>query len=157
MEGDGISNFRLLTMFNTELKILPKVLADRLQDVLNRLISPEQTCVVKSRMIQDNLHLVRTIIEKIDREATLLNLDQSKGFDRVDHRFLEAVLSAAVYKLYFRSSIRLLYASSSVMVEVNGVRSKHFILTRSIRQSRFHSPLLYVLAFPVHVEGESGP
>ena len=30
--GDGISNFRPLTMLNTDLKILAKILADRLQD-----------------------------------------------------------------------------------------------------------------------------
>ena len=36
--------------------------------------------------------LVRTIVEKVDGNASLINLDQSKAFDRVDHTFLEAVL-----------------------------------------------------------------
>ena len=48
---------------------------------------------MKGRSIQDNLHLVRQILEGIedDTEAALINLDQSKAFDRVDHRFLAAV------------------------------------------------------------------
>ncbi|CAE1178594.1 unnamed protein product [Acanthosepion pharaonis] len=109
--GDGLGNFRPLTMLNTDLKILAKILANRLQLVLSRLIGPEQTCAVKGRTIQDNLHMVRLILEQVDSEAALINLDQSKAFDRVDHRFLEAVLSAAGFGADFRSWIRLLYAS----------------------------------------------
>lgn len=43
-------------MLNEVLKILVKVLANRLPVVLDRLISPEQTCAVKGRLIQNNLH-----------------------------------------------------------------------------------------------------
>ena len=93
-----------------------------MQTVLPSLICPEQTCAVKGRTIQDSLHLVRTIVEKVDGNAALINLDQSKAFDRVDHAFLEAVLSSAGFGVDFRTWIRLLYASPGVMVEVNGVR-----------------------------------
>ena len=61
-----------------------------LQHVINDLIDPEQNYAVKGRSIEDNLHLVRQILEgtEDDTEATLTNLDQSKAFDRVDHGFL---------------------------------------------------------------------
>ena len=97
-------------MLNTDLKILAKILANHLQTVLSCLICPEQTCAVKGRTTQDSLHLVRTIVEKVDGNAALINLDQSKAFDRVDHGFLESVLSAASFGLHFRTWIRLLYA-----------------------------------------------
>ena len=132
----------LRKMLNTDLKILAKILANRLQTVLPSLICPEQTCAVKGRTIQDSLHLVRTIVEKVDGNAALINLDQSKAFDRVDHAFLEAVLSAAGFGIDFRTWIRLLYASPGVMVEVNGVRSEPFTLTRLIRQGCPLSPML---------------
>ena len=105
--GDGISNFCPLTMLNTDLKILVKMLANRSQTVLPSLICPEQTCAVKCRTIQDSLHLVCTIIEKVGNGA-LINLDQSKAFDRVDHGFLEFVLSAAGFRLHFCTWIHLL-------------------------------------------------
>ena len=101
---------------------------------------------MKGRTIQDSLHLVRTIVEKVDGNTALINLDKSKAFDRVDHAFLEAVLSAAGFGLHFRTWIRLLYASPGVVVEVNGVRSEPFTLTRSIRQGCPLSPILYILA-----------
>ena len=101
---------------------------------------------MKGRTIEESLHLVRTIVEKVDGNAALINLDQSKAFDRVDHGFLESVLSAAGFGLHFRTRIRLLYASPGVMVEVNGVRSEPFTLTQSIRQGCPLSPMLYILA-----------
>lgn len=50
-------------------------------------------CTVKIRTIQDNLHLVYTVIEEIDTEATLTNLNQSKSFDRDDYSFLKTSFS----------------------------------------------------------------
>ena len=39
--------------------------------------------------MQDNLHLVHVILEGLEdgTKATLINLDQSKALDRVDHQF----------------------------------------------------------------------
>ena len=60
--ADRISDFYPLTILNTDLKILEKIIADRLQTVLPSLICPEKICAVKGRTIQDSLHLVRTIV-----------------------------------------------------------------------------------------------
>ena len=42
-------------------------------------------------------------------EAALINLDQSKSFNRVDHRFLSTVLETAGFKLEFRKWISMIY------------------------------------------------
>ena len=59
------------------LKILAQVLANRLRLVISDLIGPEQNYAVKGRSIQDNLHLIREVLEGIedDTEATLISLD----------------------------------------------------------------------------------
>ena len=58
-----------------QLKILAQVLANRLQLVICDLIGLEQNYTVKGRSIQDNLHLVREILEGLedDTEAALIN------------------------------------------------------------------------------------
>ena len=118
-DEDGICNFRSLTMLNTDFKILAKILAGRLQTVLAILICPEQSCAVKVRTIQDSLHMVRMIVEKVNGNRALINLDQSKDFDRVDHSFLKAAFSAAALGLHFCCWIRLLMRPHGVMVEMN--------------------------------------
>ena len=71
---EGLDDYRPITLLNTELKILAQVLANRLQIVISNLIAPEQTFAVKGRSIQDNLHLIREVLEGIedDTEASLL-------------------------------------------------------------------------------------
>ena len=74
---EGLDYYRPITLLDTELKILTRVLANRLQLVISNLISPEQTYAVKGRSIQDNLHLIREVLERIEggTEAALISLD----------------------------------------------------------------------------------
>ena len=147
VRGD-LDDYRPITLLNTELKILARVLANRLQLVISDLIGPEQNYAVKGRSIRDNLHLVRQILEGIkdDTRAALINLDQSKAFDRVDHRFLAAVLETAGFQPEFRKWISILYHNPQAVVQVNGRCSGAFAIERSVRQGCPLSPLLYVLA-----------
>ena len=146
--GEGLDDYRPITLLNTELKILARVLANRLQLVISDLIGPEQTFAVKGRSIQDNLHLIREVLEGIedDTEAALVSLDQSKAFDRVDHRFLASVLETAGFQPEFCRWISMMYHNPQAVVQVNGRRSRVFAIERSVRQGCPLSPLLYVLA-----------
>ena len=56
---EGLEDYRPITLLNTELKILARVIPNRLQVSISDLIGPDQTYAVKGRSIQDNLHLVR--------------------------------------------------------------------------------------------------
>ena len=108
---EGLDDYRPITLLNTELKILAQVLANRLQIVISDLIGPKETCAMKGRSIQDNQHLIREVLEGIEdgTEAVLISLDQSKVFDRVDHRFLVTVLETAGFQLEFRRWISMMY------------------------------------------------
>ena len=112
------------------------------------LIGPEQNYAVKGRSIQENLHLVREILEGIkdDDEAALISWDQSKAFDRVDHQFLATVLETTGFEPEFHKWISILYHNPQAVVQVNGKCSKAFVIERTVRQGRPLSPLLYVLA-----------
>ena len=145
---EGLDDYRSITLLNTELKILARVLANRLQLVISDLIGPEQTFAVKGRSIQDNLHLIREVLEGIkdDTEAALISLDQSKALDMVDHRFLASVLETAGFKPEFRRWISMMYQNPQAVVLVNGRRSGVIAIERSVRQGCPLSPLLYVLA-----------
>ena len=104
---EGLDAYRPITLLNTELMILARDLTNCLQLVISDLIGPEQTFDVKGRSIEDNLHLVREVLERMDdgTEAALINLDQSKAFDWVDHRFLASVLESAGFKPEFCRSM----------------------------------------------------
>ena len=100
------------------------------------------------RSIQDIVHLIRGVLEEIEdgTEAALIILDQSKAFDRVDHRFLATVLETAGFQPEFRRWISMMYHNPQAVVQVNRRRLRAFAIERSVRQDCPMSPLLYVLA-----------
>ena len=99
---------------------------------------------MKGRSIQDNLHLIREVLEGIedDTEAALISLDQSKTFDRVAHLFLATVLETVGFEPEFRKWISMMYHKPQA-----GERkvSRAFAIERLVRQGCPLSPL-YVLA-----------
>ena len=103
---------------------------------------------MKGRSIQDSLHLIREVLKGIEdgTEAALISLDQSKAFDRVDHRFLATVLETAGFEPEFCRWISMIYHNPQAVVQVNGGRSRASAVERSVRQGCPLSPLLYVLA-----------
>ena len=146
--SEGLDDYKPITLLNTELKILARVWANRLQIVVSVLIGPEQTYAVNGRSILDNLHLIREVLAGIEdgTEAALICLDQFKAFDGVDHRFLASVLETAEFQSEFYRWISLMYHNPQAVVQENGRRSKAFAIERSARQGCPLSPILYVLA-----------
>lgn len=60
-----ISTLRSLTMLNTELKTLMKVLGKWLARVVGRLVSEADTCATPARTIYGNHHLIRYSLERV--------------------------------------------------------------------------------------------
>ena len=92
--------------------------------------------------------MIREVLEGIEdgTKAALISLDQSKAFDRVDHRFLATVLETAGFKPEFRRGISMMYHNPQAVVQVNGRRLRVFMIEHSVQQGCPLSPLLYVLA-----------
>ena len=129
---EDLDDYRPKILLNTELKILVQVLANCLQLVISDLIGP-----VKGKLIQDNSRLVHEVLEQLkdNTKAALINLDQAKAFDRVDHQFLATVLETAGFKPGFHKWISMMYDNLQVVVQVNGKHSEPFAIEWSVRQA----------------------
>lgn len=70
-------------------KFFAKVLAKNLALVIDGLFGQAQTCAILTKTIQDNLRLMRNIMDWVRNEAemsqSLIYLDDSKPSDRVNH------------------------------------------------------------------------
>ena len=105
-----------------------RVLANRLQLVISDLIRPEQNYDMKGRSTQNNLNLVCEVLD--GTEATMINLDPSKAFNRVNHRFLATVLENSGFKPEFRS---MMNDNPQVVVQVNRKHPEVFAIERLVR------------------------
>ena len=148
--GDPLEakNKRPITLLNVDYKILAKALCNRLGTVMPDLVGPYQTCAVRGHSIQQNLWLMRDLVEYVkdrDLPCALVSLDQEKAFDMVDHGFLLKVLKKYNLSPIFVKWVRLLYNSVYSRVVVNGLPSDPIKIQRGVRQGCPLSPLLYVL------------
>lgn len=127
-KGDIISNFRPITLLNIELSIWAKVLEKRLECVVEQLVGEVQTCTILSRSINDNFHLLYYFLERVrkisGKSGTLVPLNQSKAFYRVDHWYLTVVLEGAGLGPNFRVWVAALYNDIVFIVRVNDFFSK---------------------------------
>lgn len=98
--------------------------------------------------ITSNLHLLRDILDYIDRTnetGILLSLDQERAFDRVNRTFLQSLLPRFGFGPSFCFWINTLYNGVNMRVIVNEWLTDAIPLSRGVRQGDSLSPLLYVL------------
>jgi hypothetical protein len=95
----SMKDWRPIALCNVLYKIISKVLANRLKNVLSKCISDNQSAFVPGRSILDNamvaievLHFMKAKTRGEDRYVAL-KLDISKAYDRMDWNYLMAVLA----------------------------------------------------------------
>ena len=143
------ASYRPVSLLNVDTKILAKILAIRLENVLPTIIHEDQTGFIKNRQLSHNIRRLFNIIYTSNTNSLseiLLSLDAEKAFDRVEWGYLFSALSRFGFGPRYISWIRLLYASPMASVQTNKIRSEYFRLTRSTRQGCPLSPLLFALA-----------
>ena len=89
-----LSNWRPISLLNTDSKILAKALSTRLGKVLAHIVADDQTCGVPGRTILNILRDLVVICKPKNISAAIINIDQMKAFDIVNWAFMYKTLQA---------------------------------------------------------------
>ena len=147
-DTNQLSNYRPLTMINTDAKLLCKVLSRRLDRVISSLVHPDQTGFIGGRYIHENTMLVRETQKHFAADNSpraILFVDQEKAFDRCDWSFRDRVLQRLGFGPYFLGLVSLLHNGLNSSVLLNGHISAPFQVKRGTRQGDPFSPGLFAL------------
>ena len=100
-----------ISLINTDMKIISKVLSTRIKNVLPFLISSNQTAYAKNRfisesgrVISDNLEIPNTLA----LEGFLVTTAMEKAFDSVNHCFLLQIFQKFGFGIDFVSWIKMI-------------------------------------------------
>ena len=143
-----LSNWRPISLLQTDYKILTKALALRLQNVLPNIVNPDQVGYIPGRYIGVNIRTLNDLMIYTAREQIpgyIVQVDFEKAFDSIEWNFLFKTLEVFNFGPKFVSWIKTLYTDISSCVGNNGYYSNFFKLKRGIRQGCLISALLFLL------------
>lgn len=148
-DKSDISNYRPITLLNTDYKILTKVLALQLRDHVTSLVHTDQAGFIPKRSIFHHIRLANAIIdfaEATEVDGAIVALDQEKAYDKVRHDYLWDTLHAFNLPNTFINTVKTLYRNATTQVVINGFLSDPYKVTRGIRQGDPLSCTLFDLA-----------
>ena len=143
------SSWRPVSLLNSDIKLLAKALASRLDPCLPNIISGDQTGFIRGRQLSSNIRRLLNIVmsKSNSQEAEMvISMDAEKAFDRVEWGYLFSVLNKFGFGQRYISWIQLLYSAPTASVTTNSTQSKFFPLQRGCRQGCPLSPLLFAIA-----------
>jgi ribonuclease HI len=148
--ADTIEQFRPIALANFKFKIISKVLADRLAQIMPSFISKEQRGFIHGRNIKDCLCLASEAANLLHSKSfggnLALQIDVTKAFDTLDWKFLLKVLRSFGFCDKFCNWIESILNSATLSISINGKMHGYFNCKRGVRQGDPLSPLLFCIA-----------
>ena len=132
-----LDNWRPLSLLNTEYKVLSKVIANRLANVLPTIINKQQVGFMKNRGLTENVFDLVNIAEYCklkEIDAFLINFDFQKAFEMVDHTVLFQVMSHFNFGQKYTQYIKNLYRDIESCTMNLGYTGRYIKIQQGLRQ-----------------------